>query len=252
MAESPVLALTIVALVVIAALLQRVTGLGFAMMLAPFLTVMIGPHAGVMLTNALSLAAPIIMLPLVWKHVEWRKLALIIPAAVVTLPIGGWAAEAMPQGMLSVVIGAVVFIGLTASLIISKVAKPIDGPITRILTGVGAGGGAVMAGVGGPAMTVYGVLSRWDVVKFAATLQPLWMVLSSGSLITKSIFSGGEFPQFQWWFWAASLAAILLGLFLGARIQKRVPTGHIRLVVIILAYIGAGLTLWTGTSALIA
>lgn len=244
-AELPV-ALAIIGLVILAAALQRLTGLGFAMMMSPFLVVMIGPHGGVMLTNLLSFLAPALMLPAVWKDIDWRRLAVIGPAAVLVMPAFGWLADASPQGPLYIVVASLVILGLSMSLIISRINKTVDGFATRALTGLGAGGGVVLAGVGGPAMTVYVVLSRMDIRSFAATLQPLWILMAVGGFLTKLTFSGNEVPAFPWWFWAGSLVAILVGMRIGTMVRVWFSDAAARRLVLILAFIGAGLSLLTG------
>lgn len=246
MQAEPMVALAIIALVVLAAGLQRLTGIGFAMMMAPFLVVMIGPHGGVMLTNVLSLLAPILMIPMVWHDIQWRRLAIIGPISILVMPPIGWLAASSPQGPLYIVVASLVIIGLSISLIISRISSAVDGPVVRALTGLGAGGGVVLAGVGGPAMTVYAVLSRWDVRTFAATLQPLWILLACGGFLTKLSFSGNEIPVFSWWFWAGSVVAILVGMRLGTLVSGRISDSTARRVVIVLAFVGAGLSLLTG------
>lgn len=246
MAEEPMVALAIIGLVVLAAVLQRITGIGFAMMMAPFLVVMVGPYGGVMLTNILSLLAPLLMIPVVWKDIEWKKLAWLAPASVAAMPICGWLAAISPEGPLYIVVASLVILGLSISMVLNRVNRQFDGPATRIFSGLGAGGGVVLAGVGGPAMTVYAVVSRWDVVKFAATIQPLWILLACGGFLTNLSFSGSEFPTFRWWFWVGSLVAILGGMHIGARIRSRVSEPMVRRAVIVLAFIGASLSLATG------
>lgn len=238
--------LAIIGLVVVAATLQRLTGLGFAMMMSPFLVVMIGPHGGVMLTNILSFLAPALMIPVVWKDIDWRRLAVFGPAAVLVMPAFGWLAAASPQGPLYIVVASLVIVGLSISLLISRINRTVDGFATRALTGVGAGGGVILAGVGGPAMTVYAVLSRMDVRIFAATLQPLWVLMSIGGFLTKLAFSGNEVPTFPWWFWAGSLVAILIGMRVGTMIRVWFSDAAARRTVLVLAFIGAGLSLLTG------
>lgn len=238
--------LLIFALVVVAAGLQRLTGVGFAMMLAPFLVVVIGPHGGVMLTNLLSVVAPILMLPLVWREIDWRKLAIIVPAAVLVMPVFGWLAAVSPQGPLYIVVACLVILGLTASLIASRIDTVLDGSLTRTLTGVGVGGGVVLAGVGGPAITIYAVLSRWEVRSFAATMQPLWALMSVTGFLTKLTFSGNALPSFPWWFWAGCLAAILAGIWAGTGARLWVSDQLARRIVIMLAFVGAGLSLFMG------
>lgn len=238
--------LAIICLVVVSAALQRLTGLGFAMMMSPFLVVMVGPHGGVMLTNILSFLAPALMIPVVWKDIDWRRLAILAPAAVVVMPLFGWVAAVSPQGPLYIVVASLVLLGLSMSLIISRINKPLDGFATRALSGAGAGAGVILAGVGGPAMTVYSVLSRMNIRVFAATLQPLWVLMSVGGFLTKLTFSGNEVPAFPWWFWLGSMVAILIGMRVGTMIRVWFSDDAARKTVLVLAFIGAGLALLTG------
>ncbi|GAB3846814.1 sulfite exporter TauE/SafE family protein [Nesterenkonia populi] len=241
----------IIGLVVLASALQRVTGLGFAMVVSPFFVVMLGPHAGVMLTNVLGGAMPLMMLAAVWKDIEWRKIAWIVPPAVLVTPLFAWIAEQSHVGVLYVVVASLVILGLSAGIIASWVGKhPHDGASARILAGAGAGAGTVLAGVGGPAMTIYAVLSRWDPRRMAATLQPLWVAISAGALISKLIFSGNHTPDLHWAVWLGCLLATLLGIWAGGRLSRRVAASAIRRLVIALAFLGAVMALVTGLSQL--
>ncbi len=246
MGEESLLIAAVFGLLVVAAALQRITGLGFAMMLAPFLVVMLGPHTGVMLTNMLALVAPLVMTFAVWRDIEWRRLWIIAPVAVLVMPLCGWIAANSPQGPLYIVVASLVLIGLSLSMVASRVNFRMDGPGTRVLTGIGAGGGTVLAGVGGPAMTMYAVVSGWNVRSFAATLQPFWVLVSIAGFLTKISFSGDEIPVFPWWFWAGCLVVILLGLWAGSLIGGRVRDASVRRLVVVLAFIGALLALVTG------
>lgn len=244
-AELPV-ALTIIGLVVLASGLQRLTGVGFAMMMAPFLVVMIGPHGGVMLTALLAIIAPALMIPQVWNEIEWRRLAIIAPVAILVMPFFGWLADTTPQGPLYIVVAILVILGLSASLIVSRINAVADGSTTQALTGLGVGGGVVLAGVGGPAITIFAVLSRWEIRSFAATMQPLWALMSIGGFLTKLTFSGNELPTLPWWFWLGSLVAILIGMRIATAVRLWVNDHLARRIVIVLAFLGAGLSLFTG------
>lgn len=246
MAGEGVLLAVVFGLILVAAVLQRITGLGFAMMLAPFLVVILGPHTGVMLTNMLAFVAPVLMIPLVWRDIEWRRLLIIAPVALLVMPLFGWVAAVSPPGPLYIAVASLVLIGLALSLVVSRIHARADGPITRVMTGIGAGGGVILAGVGGPAMTVYAVVSRWNVRTFAATLQPFWILLSVAGFLTKVTFSGDEIPVFPLWFWVGSLVVIVAGLGLGTVIRRWVRDSSVRRLVIFLAFVGAVLSLVTG------
>lgn len=240
----------IIALVVVAAVLQRITGMGFAMMLAPFLVVMVGPHGGVILTNALSFLAPLLMIAAVWRDIDWRRLAVILPAALVCMPLFGWMMGTIAPGPLYIVVGLIVILALGTSLVLDRINIHVDGFGTKVAAGVGTGGGVVLAGVGAPAMTAYAVLSRWDVNGFAATLQPLWAVMACAGFATNYFFSGNELPDFPWWFWVACVPGILIGMTIGGQVRKVVSETLVRRAVIGLAFIGGLLSLVTGIGEL--
>lgn len=243
-----ILNLTIIVLVAFAAIVQRITGLGFAMVLAPFLVVILGPQDGVMLTNFLALVAPVLMLGFVWKHIQWRRALWIGAVATATIPLGGWAAALSPPGPLYIVVASLVLVGLSLTVVLSRAAAVRDSRTARVLAGIGTGAGAVTAGVGGPAMTVYSVLTRWDVVTFAATLQPIWIVVSFASLATKWGFSDDGLPGLPWWVWLSCAVMIVAGLLVGTVLQKRIPHEIVRRTVIGMAFAGAVLALITGIS----
>lgn len=218
------------------------------MVLAPFLVVILGPQDGVMLTNFLALVAPVLMLGFVWKHIQWRRALWIGAVATATIPLGGWAAALSPPGPLYIVVASLVLVGLSLTVVLSRAAAVRDSRTARVLAGIGTGAGAVTAGVGGPAMTVYSVLTRWDVVTFAATLQPIWIVVSFASLATKWGFSEDGLPGLPWWVWLSCAVMIVAGLLVGTVLQKRIPHEIVRRTVIGMAFAGAVLALITGIS----
>lgn len=250
MAPAPELALglAVIGLVSFAAVVQRITGLGFAMVTAPFLVVMLGPHDGVMMTNFLALVAPVLMLPSVWKQVEWGRALWIGAVALAVIPLFGWVAAMSPPGPLYIVVASLVLVGLSLSVLLARAAAVSDSRTARVLAGIGTGAGAVTAGVGGPAMTVYSVLTRWNVVGFAATLQPIWIVVSCASLATKWGFSEDGLPGLPWWVWLSCAVMIVAGLLVGTVLQKRIPHEIVRRTVIGMAFAGAVLALITGIS----
>lgn len=244
-------ALAILVLVLLASVLQRITGMGAAMMMAPFLVVMLGPHGGVMLTNVLAGCISAVMLASVWRRIEWRRLTLLIPAAVLVMPLASWIAARSPGGPLYIIVSCLVLVGLTLAVFLSRLGRRADGPAVRILTGVGAGAGTVLAGVGGPAMAFYQVLSGWDPRAFAASVQPVWITLSICGLGSKLLFSREEFPTLPWWGWLACLPLTLGGLRIGRRVGRRLSTRTASRIVVGIAVIGALLSLVTGIVALL-
>ncbi|WP_150462673.1 sulfite exporter TauE/SafE family protein [Nesterenkonia ebinurensis] len=236
----------IMVLLVVASILQRVTGMGFALLLAPFLAVMVGPHSGVILTNALSFLAPLLMIAAVWKDIDWRRLAVIVPAALLVMPPFGWVMANTPQGPLYIVVGSIVILALAVTLWLNRIDVHADGKGLLVATGVGTGGGVVLAGVGAPAMTSYAVLARWNITSFAASLQPLWALTALTAFGVNYFYSGESLPSFPWWFWPLCVPVILVGMWAGGGVRKLVSESLVRKLVIGLALFGGLLSLITG------
>lgn len=247
------MAIAVVAFVLLAATIQRVAGLGFGMILAPFMVVLIGAHEGIMLVNFLSIIAPALVLPRIWNHIEWRKVLWLGIPAILIMPLSAWVSVMSEAGPLYVVVAGLVLLGLLASVLLSRVDVAVDGAsrTVQIITGLGSGAGTVLGGVGGPAVTIYAVLSRWPVVKMVATLQPMWIVMSACSFGTKWAFDDGQMPGMPWWAWAGSVVAIILGIYFGEWVQRRVDESTVRVLVVILAVLGSLLALGTGLRLLL-
>ncbi|MCH8560647.1 sulfite exporter TauE/SafE family protein [Nesterenkonia sp. LB17] len=238
--------LAVVGLVLLAAVIQRLVGLGFGMVMAPFLVVLIGAHEGVMLVNFLSIFAPMLVLPRIWSDIEWRKVLWLGLPALAVMPAAAWISVNSSAGPLYVVVAALVIIGLITSMLLSRITFQADGATTRVIAGIGSGAGTVIAGVGGPAMTIYAVLSRWPIMSMIATLQPIWILLSLGSFGIKWSFDDGALPGLPWWAWAGSVVAIVLGIVIGEWLQRRIDEALVRRLVLILAFIGSIMALITG------
>ena len=82
---SDVLAVSAVAL---GATVQRATGLGFALVAAPFLVVLLGPLSGVTLANLLSAAVNLVVLAVTARALNGRLAGQMIAGVVLALPLG--------------------------------------------------------------------------------------------------------------------------------------------------------------------
>jgi uncharacterized membrane protein len=83
--------LAVVGLVVlVGAGTQRLTGLGFALVSAPFLVLLLGPFTGVLLANALSLATNLVVLAQTWRAVQVRRALLLAVPALIAVVLGAW------------------------------------------------------------------------------------------------------------------------------------------------------------------
>ena len=249
---STAVALSLIGLVLVAAVIQRVAGLGLGMLFAPYAVVLIGAHEGIMLANFLGTLMPALLLPRIWSQIQWRTVAWIGLPAVAVMPGAAWVSSVSPPGPLYIVVASLVLASLLISVALVRVNTTVDGRTAQVVTGIGSGLGTVLGGVGGPAVTVYAVLSRWPVLPMVATLQPLWILISSVSFTSKLAWDDGQLPDMPWWVWAAIVVAVIVSIFLGEAVQRRLEEKTIQRFVMVLGFVGALLALGTGVRLLVA
>ncbi|APX33632.1 hypothetical protein BH708_13925 [Brachybacterium sp. P6-10-X1] len=243
--------ISLLALVLMAATIQRVVGLGLGMLFAPYAVVLIGAHEGIMLANFLGTLMPILLLPRIWSDIEWRTVAWIGLPAVAVMPAAAWVSSISPPGPLYLVVASLVLLSLMISVALVRVQRTVEGRRAQVITGIGSGLGTVLGGVGGPAVTVYAVLSRWPVLPMVATLQPLWILVSSVSFASKLAWDDGQLPDMPAGMWIAIAVIVVGSIFLGEAVQKRLREKAIQRMVMAMGFVGALLALGTGVRLLV-
>lgn len=236
--------------ILVGASLQRLTGMGFALVSAPFMVLLLGPVSGVVTANICGATASAMILGRVVADIEWRKFAGLALAALVGVIPGALLLKVAPAAWLDVGIGALIIAGLSITLFARP--RPGDpGAGTMFAAGAASGGMSVLAGVGGPAMSVYAVATRWGQKGFAATMQPYFMVTSLASISAKAVTNPASFPDLPAWAWIAVCLAMVLGLMAGEWAAKHVTHDAGRLLVVILAFAGGAAAMVRGAAALL-
>ena len=212
--------------------------MGFALVVSPALVLLLGPFDGVIVVNACGAISAALILTRVWRDVQWKTFALLVIPAVIAIIPGALVATTLPPATLEIGIGVLLIVVLTISLMVTRARVTITSPVAAVGAGFASGFMNVTAGIGGPAISVYAVLSRWHQTAFAATMQPFLVVVASTSFASKLAFSGGEEISLDWWMWVLIGAAVILGLVAGEALAKRVPHTVARRAVIVIAYLG--------------
>lgn len=238
--------------ILLGAIAQRIAGLGFALLIAPFLVIILGPHQGVILVNICGVVSSAIIVGRVWKDIDWSMFRwMVIPSVFGSIP-GSIAAVLLPSAPLSVTVGGVVLVALSVSLVLQRSSVVVTGNAPKAVAGFAAGLTNSMAGVGGPAVSAYALLSRWPQRPFAATLQPFFVVIGLVTLTVKLSLDPTDAPPLQWWMWAAIGVVIVTGIFAGEKLSRFVKDNHARFFVIVIAFVGAGAALVKGLMDLLA
>ncbi|GAA1151634.1 sulfite exporter TauE/SafE family protein [Nesterenkonia lutea] len=237
----------IAAAVLLGTILQRVSGTGVGLVVAPVLSILLGPAFGVLVTNMTTFVSGCLIMIAVWSQVSWRHYWLIMPASVLGAIPGAWVVGQLSAGWLSIIVGAIVVFALLVTVALPRLPH-LTGRGAGILAGMLGGFFNTASGVAAPVMVIYSRLSRWDQRSFAATLQPIFMTMGAVSVITKLLMgsvdvNGQAGPPLSWLF-PIIVATVILGILLGTQLAKRVSVAATRTLAMALAGLG-------GTGAII-
>ena len=234
----PLLGLAVTVLV--GALAQRSTGMGFALLSAPFLVLVLGPFEGILVTNlcgAMSSALNV----LAQRHdVDWPRAAVLVPMGVVGVIPGAVAVMLIPEAPLMVAVSAVVIAGLALTLLLRGRTLPRSRALGAA-GGLASGFMNVTAGVGGPGVVIYARATGWPHRQFAATAQLQFLVLSVVSLAAKR-----SLPTLDPLSWAVLVIALLAGTIAGSWLGPRIPPERAMQIVLVLAVAGSLIALARG------
>ena len=234
----PLLTLGLLAVIIgVGAALQRLTGMGFALVAAPFLVLTLGPLEGVLVTNLCGIVSALLNLTLVHRDVEWRRLLRFTPFSLLGIVAGALVLQVLPADPLAVLVGVLILL----AIVVTFRVRPGEIRDTLALSsgfGTASGFMNVTAGVGGPALAVYAVATGWSHRGFAASAQAHFAVLSALSLAAK-----GALPSMPIAGWMVTVVAILTGVALGERLAGRFAEHALMRMVIVLSTVGAVMTI---------
>jgi uncharacterized membrane protein YfcA len=211
---------------------QRVSGIGFALISAPLLVLLLGPYDGIVVANLLAVIVAATTLASTWRDVDRSRAWVLVPTGLVGVIPGVIVSRTLPTDLLQVVIGALIVVGMVLVLFRSQASASAT-TRTNVGTGLISGFMTATAGVGGPALTVYAVATEWPQRAFAATAQLCFIGQSTLSIALKGL------PDLSLPKIAVLVLVVAAGLACGHLLAGRVPEVIARRFVIGLALLGA-------------
>lgn len=242
-------AVVALAAITVGGTLQRVSGMGVGMIAAPTLSLLLGPVAGVTLSNVAASVSAVLLFAMLHRHVDWPRFVRLAPLLVAGSFAGAWAVRVLDAHALEILLGSSVLVAVAAVLGLQQ-RFTAQGNGAVFASGAVAGFMNTTAGIAGPALAVYAVASRWDQRSWAATLQPVFLLANLTSLATKSLF-GTAVPaglHVPWPVWVAVVAGGPLGVLLGSVVARRVDPAKARVLAICLAGVGGTVALVRGVA----
>lgn len=240
--------ITLLIAIFLGGMAQRATGMGLALVAAPFIVVALGPAAGVVVANLLGVVGSAMVYARVRHAVDWRMLRLMLPAALVGVAAGTALAEVLPEAWAQVFIGALVLAALLVSSFAAFERLERTPKVTAVASAV-SGATSALAGIGGPAMAVLRILTRWEHLSFTATLQPFFFGISTVVVLARVSVNPGAWPDLGWG-WLLIAFAMATGIALGDVVARRLTARVLNASITIVAALGAVWTMLDGIAGL--
>ncbi|WP_404431735.1 TSUP family transporter [Microbacterium lacus] len=228
----------------VAAVIQRITGLGFVLVLIGPIVALFGPVEGVTIGVLLALVASSSAVPLVWRQVEWGRTWWLIWPGLIAAPFGALLIRLLPEAALLLLIAAMAYFALIAGWI-PALSASLRGRPGAVVAGSAAGFMHVASGLSGPALAAYAVGDKWEQRRFAASVQVIFVVFSAVSVALRGL-PVSPIPD-VWILVAATVAGIIVGTLLTRFVPPRVA----RTAMLTIAWAGATVVLVRGILALL-
>ncbi|MGW3498911.1 TSUP family transporter [Streptomyces sp. NPDC001020] len=222
--------------VLLGAVAQSATGMGFSLLAAPALVLYLGPRNGVAMTVALATLSS--LLPFLRDGRQARAgevLRLLVPTLLCT-PLIALALRGVNTRWLAPAAGAGVVVAVCV------LASGVRWEWLRRPGGAVAAGAAsallnVVGGVGGPPIGIYAANADWEPATTRGNLYALFTVQNIATALAVGIVLPG----------LSELAALALGTACGMLLAPRIPTKAVRAAVLALSLLG-GVGLFVGAA----
>lgn len=233
-----------VVIVYVAAVLQSLTGFGFALVVMPLVTLVIDLKTAAPLIALAGLTAYTVNLIRFHRAVDWNELARLGVASALGIAVGIWALVRVDELTINRAMGAIL-IAYAGYALLHPVTARRPAQWWAYPAGFLAGclGGAY--NTPGPPVVVYGSLRQWPKDEYRAVLQTLFFI--NGVLVVSSHLLAGHVTLQVWTLYAWAAPALLLGLWTGAHLDRTVDQERFRtLVTAMILVLGASLLLGLG------
>lgn len=135
-------------------LVRGFAGFGSAMVIVPLVSIIASPVQAVMTVAVCELPALAILLPMVRRNADWRRILPLLLAAVPAIPLGVALLLAVDPVLMSRIIGGIVLL-FVVLLGTGWRAKRRPGLPMTLAAGVTAGTLSGSTGIGGPPVVIY-------------------------------------------------------------------------------------------------
>ena len=197
--------------ILLAAIVQGASGLGFNLTAAPIVNAVMPGPPSVGLINLFALLQNGWLLTRERGRIHWQAFRILGPSLAVGVLIGFVMVRLIPTAIMPVLVA----LSALASLITLMLWRSGSGPRAGATAGIWSGAINTYAGVGGPPVASYLISQGWPHGDFLRTLQLVFIGIDIVSLPILGL------PALPWWFYAIALACLAIGTGFGALLRRR-------------------------------
>lgn len=203
----------------VAAFVRSALGFGDALLAMPLLALLVGLQVA---TPVVAFAASTIGITILlghWRSVDVRSTWRLVAASLIGIPFGLLLLKLAPEHYVRAALGVLLILYGLYSLLAPRLPV-VRSDWTAYVFGFVAGvlGGAY--NTNGPPVVVYGAMRGWPPEYFRATLQGCFLL--TGLMILVGHGVAGLWTREVLRLYVYSLPAIMLAIFLGARLNRRI------------------------------
>jgi uncharacterized membrane protein YfcA len=232
----------IVAIIIfISAFTQTLTGFGSALVSMSILPSLLGIQIAAPLVALMAITLEAILLIRLRGAINLRAVWRLSLAAVVGIPIGIVLVRSISEDIVLTILG-IVLIGYSLYALIAPRLPELEHPAWAFAFGFVGGILSGAYNVAGPAAVIYGNCRRWNPDEFRSNLQAFFLINDAFVLINHGL--AGNLQPIVWSYYLVALPAILLGIFFGLKLDRRInPDVFRKMVQVLLIVMGLRLIL---------
>jgi uncharacterized membrane protein YfcA len=239
--------MTIVLIVVVvfaAAVIQSLSGFGFAVIIMPLISIVAGLEVSAPMVALTALTVYTINIIRYRRAIDYREVLRLGIASALGVPIGMWVLTNMDEAVVMRAMGAILIAYAvyalfrpTASWVLSRHWVYPAGFLSGCLTGA--------YNAPGPPVIVYGSLRQWPRDEFRAVLQAIFFV--NGVLVVGAHILAQRVTAEILRLYGFAVPALMAGILVGARVDRYVDRGRFRTIVtVMILVVGLALLLGAG------
>ena len=212
---------------------QAVTGIGFALVCAPFLVLALGGDDGVRLSNLFGIAVNLLMLGAGgWKSISWRVLPALVVPGILVVPLAAWLISGDSPQTLSL-ITAILVLAAVVALTRGLRIKALRGRAGATVASVLSGSMNAIGGVAGPPIAAFAANLDWTPNVQRGTLAAYFLAVNAAAVLARGV------PRLPTTIFVEGVSMVALGFGGGVVAARFLKYGTVRGVTLALAGGGA-------------